>query len=661
MIVRVAILAHNAQGGDALGNQVAEKLAFFLDRGADIRVLLESEQRLHAAVRSQCRILSGAKLRKDCWEFLSSADLILVEYGQYYRLLEWLPLLAGGKPRLLFDYHGVTPPEFWDGPNREALEKGTRRRGLVWCCDAALVHSRFTGEELRGQTAFPSERVSVLDYPVDTRRFRPGNPRRHLSAPLGLRDISLLLFVGRLAPNKRVGVLIEALDRLRARKPPIHLAIIGDCTDVYGIEALRCRGLADELRLADRVHFLGRVGDELLLDAYRSADLFVMPSRHEGFCIPVIEAMACGLPVIAARAAALPETVGDAGLTFTPDDPDDLARQVQQVLECGNGNGGLADEMRRRGLRRAATHDGSLWRERFGQMVEDLLHRPPREKRDLFEVRPRTSRRTVAVGSESLLVPVRVINQGTHAALTEGPGSVQLRSWVADEQGQRCRLPPFDTPLPELLAPGQEVAAMIRVPVPARVGVYKVSFFAVPSSPPLRSAPTEDRPALCSEKSAFQLIVEPAPAGVENRYFASSLQAIHRALAEAERRQQLPTHYLDVTGGLLAKFKRWIKGKLLGNFKQAYVDVVSRQQSAFNRQTLAALQELAECCMWFDQALGERDTGETSQKADLASLVRHLSDDLAEARRRLVALETRLNHLEERREVVGWWGGGKEA
>src|SRR5262249_49385598 len=70
-----------------------------------------------------------------------------------------------------------------------------------------------------------------------------------------------------------------------------------------------------------------------LLAAYHSADLFVMPSVHEGFCIPVAEAMAVGVPVIAADAGALPETLASAGLTFAPDDPRDLARQMKRVLE----------------------------------------------------------------------------------------------------------------------------------------------------------------------------------------------------------------------------------------------------------------------------------------------------------------------------------------
>src|SRR5207253_8387345 len=95
-----------------------------------------------------------------------------------------------------------------------------------------------------------------------------------------------------------------------------------------------------EVGLADMLHLLGQVDDQRLRDAYHAGDVFVMRSRHEGFCIPVIEALACGLPVVAARAAALPETVAAAGLTFAPDDPEDLARQVSRVLDCTGMNDG---------------------------------------------------------------------------------------------------------------------------------------------------------------------------------------------------------------------------------------------------------------------------------------------------------------------------------
>src|SRR5262249_29376180 len=86
-----------------------------------------------------------------------------------------------------------------------------------------------------------------------------------------------------------------------------------------------------QLGVSDRLHFLGHVDEGQLRDAYRDADAFVMPSVHEGFCIPVVEALACGTPVISARATALPETVADAGLTFTPNDPAALARQVRRI------------------------------------------------------------------------------------------------------------------------------------------------------------------------------------------------------------------------------------------------------------------------------------------------------------------------------------------
>src|SRR5206468_1149679 len=86
------------------------------------------------------------------------------------------------------------------------------------------------------------------------------------------------------------------------------------------------------------VHFVGQLDDDELSRSYHSADALVMPSLHEGFCVPVLEAMACGLPVIASRSAALPETVGDAGLTFVPGNVDDLVSQIRRVIPGGRGS-----------------------------------------------------------------------------------------------------------------------------------------------------------------------------------------------------------------------------------------------------------------------------------------------------------------------------------
>src|SRR5262249_25971025 len=160
------------------------------------------------------------------------ADLLVAEYGQAYPVLQWLTLLAGGKPRILFVYYGITPPSLWGTHNRETLDRALAQRGLVWCADAVLTPSRFAQRELLGPPGFPADRARSLPLPVDTEWFCPGVPKQPLR---GLGDARILLFVGRLAPSKRVPILVEALDRLRDLTPPVHLVVVGDTGDLYGL------------------------------------------------------------------------------------------------------------------------------------------------------------------------------------------------------------------------------------------------------------------------------------------------------------------------------------------------------------------------------------------------------------------------------------------
>jgi glycosyltransferase involved in cell wall biosynthesis len=326
--MRVALLSHTARAHDAIGNHVAETAAFFLERGAAVRVFVQSAHRLHPAVRACAQPVDAVEPHGPVWEFLAGADLVIAQFSQACELLHFLPLLAGGKPRLLLDYHGVTPAALWTGPDRAVLERGHQQRGLVWCVDEAIAHSEFIRQDLMTGTDFPGERIHRLPLVVDRAHFHR-HESRFPHRRLGLPDARFLLYVGRLAGNKRVPLLVEALPHL---PPTLHAVVVGDMSGPYALEAENCRAMARELKVTDRVHLLGELGDNELAEAYRSASALVIPSLHEGFCVPVIEAMASGLPVIASRSAALPETVGDAGLTFTPDDPVDLARQVMRVL-----------------------------------------------------------------------------------------------------------------------------------------------------------------------------------------------------------------------------------------------------------------------------------------------------------------------------------------
>jgi alpha-1,3-rhamnosyl/mannosyltransferase len=159
------------------------------------------------------------------------------------------------------------------------------------------------------------------------------------------------LFFGTLEPRKNVGALLDAYERAcgaadngLTRLPRLVLA---------GAIPAAASGLVARIkqsRLAGTVELLGYVDAERRPEVYRGALALVMPSHHEGFGMPALEAMAVGVPVIAANRGALPEAVGRAGLLFDPDDPESLPNALQTVL----GDSTLRDRMRELGWARAA-------------------------------------------------------------------------------------------------------------------------------------------------------------------------------------------------------------------------------------------------------------------------------------------------------------------
>src|SRR6476659_235855 len=154
--MRVALISCNGRTGNAIGNQLAEKLRFFVERGADVRLFVQSAESLHSELASCAHVVADVETSGPVWDYLAAADLILADYPHWYDLLHYLPLVAGKKPRIVVEYHGVTPPSLWDDANRALLEEGQVRRGVVWCADAVIAHSRFTREELLHSTGVPA-------------------------------------------------------------------------------------------------------------------------------------------------------------------------------------------------------------------------------------------------------------------------------------------------------------------------------------------------------------------------------------------------------------------------------------------------------------------------------------------------------------------------
>ncbi len=174
--------------------------------------------------------------------------------------------------------------------------------------------------------------------------FRPPAGGRIARSPTDSREI---LYVGRSDPYKNLPALIAAFARAQKEAPfPLLLRIAGPPDPRYPEAHL----LAASLGLGHSVHWAGYLTDEELLDAYQRADLVVLPSRYEGFGLPVAEAMACGTPVLCGPAPALREIAGNAALYGDPSDTADFARLLLKPLLDPQ----LAERMSSAGLRQAA-------------------------------------------------------------------------------------------------------------------------------------------------------------------------------------------------------------------------------------------------------------------------------------------------------------------
>ncbi|MBV8650531.1 MAG: glycosyltransferase [Alphaproteobacteria bacterium] len=165
--------------------------------------------------------------------------------------------------------------------------------------------------------------------------------------PAQAANAPFLLAVSDLYVQKNLLRLIEAMAAIRRTHPAITLRIAGHAVDAGYAAELQRRVAA--LGLGDTVLFLGRCDRATLIDLYRSCAVFVFPSTEETFGMPLVEAMACGAPVVAARSAATPEIAGEAALLCDPDDAGDMARAILRVLD----DPALRQNLRDRSLERA--------------------------------------------------------------------------------------------------------------------------------------------------------------------------------------------------------------------------------------------------------------------------------------------------------------------
>jgi len=215
-----------------------------------------------------------------------------------------------------------------------------------------LADSAATKEDVERHYGIRSERVDVV-YPGVDRDFRPYRQDDPADAAAltafrskhGLPE-HVILYLGTLEPRKNVDRLVSAYAALVDAGIPHHLVLAGG--KGWNYQAI-FRAVEDR-QLGERVHFPGYVTREEQPLWYNSADVFVYPSLYEGFGIPPLEAMACGVPVVTSDTSSLPEAVGDAGATVDPTDVEALTEAIHAVLSDAS----QAAAMRDAGLKRAA-------------------------------------------------------------------------------------------------------------------------------------------------------------------------------------------------------------------------------------------------------------------------------------------------------------------
>ena len=201
-----------------------------------------------------------------------------------------------------------------------------------WWCDRFFCVSYTTARGIFGSldTVSPwSGRVAVLQNALDMTEVEAA-PVRDWRGELGLPTTAGIGgYVGRLAHNKGVDILIRAAAFLHPSNPELHWVIVGDGGDRAALESL-----ANELGVDSVIHFVGALSRSGVFSAFKGFEVAVVPSREEGFGLCALEAMACGIPLVASRVDALAEVVldGSTGMLFQPESPVDLASIVLRVL-----------------------------------------------------------------------------------------------------------------------------------------------------------------------------------------------------------------------------------------------------------------------------------------------------------------------------------------
>jgi glycosyltransferase involved in cell wall biosynthesis len=335
--VRIAVdvspLSHPRTG---VGNYIRGSLSGLADCGADVvafaPVSARGKREVDAALdgialERRLPVVPAAHALRTAWSRLGRPPVErLAGELDVFHFSDWMyPAQRSGlRSTMVHDLVPLHHPEWVHSRTRRM--HGAKYAHAAQTCDVVMVNSRYTGDDVVTSLGVRPERVHVA-YPGVEPAFSPDGPKRSLGAPY-------ILTVATLEPRKNLATLLDA-----------H-ALLGDTGLQLAVAGAAGWGEQPSLERPGVVR-LGFTPHDALPEVYRGADVVVYPSYFEGFGMPVVEAMACGVPVVASSHPSIDEAAGDAAVRADPSDPAAIAAAVRDALN-------RRDELVGRGLRHAA-------------------------------------------------------------------------------------------------------------------------------------------------------------------------------------------------------------------------------------------------------------------------------------------------------------------
>ena len=321
--------------GDAIGDSALHMKRFFLSHG------YESE--IYCLTRDES--LTGDSRLFEKFPEPSSSDITLFHYALPSPLTQ---AFADLPSRKVLIYHNITPSVYFEGFSSEMARITTLGREelkiLVKHVDLALADSEYNRQEL-DELGFV--RTDVLPLFIDFEKYK--RPEDRFISDFYQDGRINILFIGRIVPNKKIEDLIKVVFYYKKYiSPLIRLVVVGKTTSLPNYYQSLVR-LADEFYLkAEEICFTGHIPDEEMYALYKTSDVFLSLSEHEGFCLPLVESLIFDLPVIAYDCTAVPYTLDGAGVLVREKRVEWIAELVHRVAVDSRLRSKLIDGQRGR-------------------------------------------------------------------------------------------------------------------------------------------------------------------------------------------------------------------------------------------------------------------------------------------------------------------------